>query len=267
MNNIHPTAIIGKNVKLGNNNTIGPFCILEGNITIGDNNTFISNCIVRNNVKIGNENRFYEFCSIGNLSQDKTATENTEGLIIEIGNKNVFRESCTVHLPTFKTNKITKIENNCLLMVNTHIAHDCHIHNNVICANNVAVAGHVVIYENSIIGGNSGIHQHLVIGAFAMVGGLSKITKNVFPYQMIVADPSGLEISMNKVGIMRNHTKEDYEEIKDIFKILCSDSILFDEKITNILNFNYKNIMIKNNFAQFINEYKKIERFYIKQSN
>ena len=36
MNNIHPTAIIGKNVKLGNNITISPYAIIEGNIEIND---------------------------------------------------------------------------------------------------------------------------------------------------------------------------------------------------------------------------------------
>jgi len=39
-NKIHPTAIIGDNVTLGNNNYVGPFCYITSNTTIGDNNRF-----------------------------------------------------------------------------------------------------------------------------------------------------------------------------------------------------------------------------------
>lgn len=51
-NYIHPTAIIGPNVKMGTGNYIGPYCIIgmpaehkafwgkKGHVIIGDNNTF-----------------------------------------------------------------------------------------------------------------------------------------------------------------------------------------------------------------------------------
>lgn len=41
-NKIHPTAIIGKEVVLGEGNTIGPYSVIEGKTYIGDNNTICS---------------------------------------------------------------------------------------------------------------------------------------------------------------------------------------------------------------------------------
>jgi acyl-[acyl carrier protein]--UDP-N-acetylglucosamine O-acyltransferase len=52
-NKIHPTAIIGDNVTLGNNNYVGPFCYITSNTTIGDNN------------------RFEAYCSIGTPAENK----------------------------------------------------------------------------------------------------------------------------------------------------------------------------------------------------
>jgi len=54
MNIIHPTAIIGDFVILGDNNYIGPYCYITGNTVIGDNN------------------RFEAFCTIGTSAQDRS---------------------------------------------------------------------------------------------------------------------------------------------------------------------------------------------------
>ena len=38
MNQMHPTAVIGPDVKLGTGKTIGPYAVLLGNTEIGDDN-------------------------------------------------------------------------------------------------------------------------------------------------------------------------------------------------------------------------------------
>ena len=37
-NRIHPTAVIGPEVKLGSGNVIGPYAVLQGPLTLGDDN-------------------------------------------------------------------------------------------------------------------------------------------------------------------------------------------------------------------------------------
>ncbi len=54
---------------------------------------------------------------------------------------------------------MTKVGCDNLLMVNTHVAHDCVIGNRCILANNAALGGHVEIDDYAIIGGMTAIHQ------------------------------------------------------------------------------------------------------------
>ena len=113
------------------------------------------------------DNQIFQFCSIGEDCQDKKyAGEKT---YLEIGDGNVFRESCTIHRGTVQDNSITKIGSRNLFMVNVHVAHDCIIGNDIIMANNSAAAGHVVIGDRAILGGFSAIHQFCHIGSFSHV--------------------------------------------------------------------------------------------------
>ena len=76
-NFIHPTAIIGDNVQLGQNNYIGAFCLITGNTIIG------------------NDNRFEAFCSIGTEPEHKDYfDEPNQGVVI--GNYNRIKEFVTI---------------------------------------------------------------------------------------------------------------------------------------------------------------------------
>ncbi len=53
MSNIHATAIIGINVKLGNNCEIGPFTIIHENVSLGNNVTIGSHCEIGIKTRLG----------------------------------------------------------------------------------------------------------------------------------------------------------------------------------------------------------------------
>ena len=80
---------------------------------------------------------------------------------------------------------LTSIGDNCLLMIGTHVAHDCSIGNNVIFANHSTLAGHVVINDNVVVGALSAIHQFSRIGEGAMIGGMSGVTDDVVPFATV----------------------------------------------------------------------------------
>lgn len=84
---------------------------------------------------------------------------------------------------------LTKIGSHNLLMVNTHIAHDCVVGDHNIFANNAGVAGHVHVGDHVVVGGNSGIHQFCKIDSFSMIGGFSLILKDVPAYVMVSGNP------------------------------------------------------------------------------
>ena len=110
---IHPTSIVGKDVKIGRGVYIGPFCHIDGDITIGDGCKLHSHvCIYSGFGKttIGKNNSFFSFTSIGNLPQDLKFKN--ESSFLEIGDNNIFRETVTIHLGTEVGGFLTKIGSN-----------------------------------------------------------------------------------------------------------------------------------------------------------
>ncbi len=61
---IHPTAIIDKDAKVGINVNIGPYTVI-GNCLVGDNTCIESNCRIYDNVSIGNNVNIYSGVVIG----------------------------------------------------------------------------------------------------------------------------------------------------------------------------------------------------------
>lgn len=55
---IHPTAVIGEHVKLGDNISIGPYTVIEDGALIGDN------CVIKSHVHIGREVKLGSGCII-----------------------------------------------------------------------------------------------------------------------------------------------------------------------------------------------------------
>ena len=177
---IHKTAIIDPKAKINSDVKIGPYCVIGPNVEIGKNSIIQSHVSILGYTKIGENNNIYPFASIGNDPQDlKFKGEQTK---LEIGNNNKIREYVTINKGTDGGGGLTKIGNNCLFMVSSHIAHDCLVEDNVILANNVPLGGHAHIEQNVIIGGNSAVQQFTRIGKFAMIGGMCGVVRDVIPY-------------------------------------------------------------------------------------
>ena len=166
---IHKTAIVDKKAEISNDVKIGPYCVIGPDVKIGTNTTLHSHVNIDGNTSIGSNNEIFPFCSIGTPPQDLKYKGEKNSLII--GNNNKFREYVNINPGTLSGGSVTKIGNKNLLMVYTHIAHDCIVEDEVVLANNVQVGGHVLIQNKAIIGGSCAIHQFSRIGQSAMVGG------------------------------------------------------------------------------------------------
>lgn len=215
MSNIHNTAILGKNVVIGDNVTIGPYTVIEGNVKIADNNNIKSSVFISGNTDIGPSNIFYPFCSIGSLPQDLKF--DNEVTYLKIGSSNIFREYSTVNLGTKGGGGITKVGDNSLFMIGAHIAHDCIVGDNIVMANQATLGGHVIVENNAIIGGLSGVHQFCRIGSLSMIGGLSAVENDVVPFGLVTGNRAKL-LGLNMVGLRRaNYSNQIIMEFKDIF--------------------------------------------------
>src|SRR5210317_259811 len=203
---IHKTAIIDPKAKISTNVSIGAYTLIGPNVEIGENSIIQSHVSIVGHTKIGINNKIYSFASIGNDPQDlKFAGEETK---LEIGDNNKIREYVTINPGTAGGGGITKVGNNCLFMVSSHIAHDCLVEDNVILANNVPLGGHAHIESNVIIGGMCGV------------------VRDVIPYGIAHGNRSVLQ-GLNLIGLRRkNIPNKQILNLSDAYKEIFKDENL-----------------------------------------
>ena len=215
---IHKTAIVSDKAQISKNVEIGPFCVIGDNVKIDEGTILKSHVVIDGNTKIGKNNIIFPFATVGLVPQDlKFAGEQSQ---LIIGDNNTIREHVTIHLGTKDGGMVTKIGNNCLLMVGVHIAHDCLIGNNVILANNATLAGHVQVGNNVVIGGLSAVHQFVRIGGGAMIGGMSGVENDVIPFGLVMGERAHLA-GINLVGMKRqNISRDEIHALRNFYKQL-----------------------------------------------
>ncbi len=229
---IHPSSIIEKGAIIGDNVTIGPFCYIGENVEIGEGTCLKSHVVVNGHTKIGKDNQIYQFASIGEVNQDlKYRGEPTR---TEIGDRNMIRESVTIHRATVQGGNITRIGNDNLFMINAHIAHDCQIGNHCILANNATLGGHVELDNHVIIGGMTAVHQFCVIGSHVMVGGCSGVAQDVPPY-VIAQGNHATPHGVNYEGLKRRgFSKDALQAIRNSYKILYRNELRLEDAKSEI---------------------------------
>ena len=126
---IHKTAIIDTKAKININVSIGAYTVIGPNVEVGENSIIQSHVSIVGHTKIGKNNKIYSFASIGNDPQDLKF--NGEQTKLEIGDNNKIREYVTINPGTAGGGELTKVGNNCLFMVSSHIAHDCLVEDNL----------------------------------------------------------------------------------------------------------------------------------------
>ncbi len=250
---IHKTAIIHDKAKIPENIEIGPYCVIGPNVEIGENVIIHSHVNISGNTKIGNENIIYPFASIGSDPQDlKYSGEQTK---LTIGNNNKIREYVTINPGTIGGGGKTIVGDNCLLMISSHIAHDCWVGNNVIIANNVPLGGHTIIEDNVVIGGNSAVQQFTRIGRMAMIGGMTGVLHDVIPYGLSTGNRNSLQ-GLNLIGLRRaKFENKDILGLSEAYKMIFETKNINDN--INKLNGSFKENPLVKNIIDFITKDKK----------
>ena len=250
---IHKTAIINPKAKISSSAEIGPYSIIGPNVEIGEKTIVQSHVSIIGNTKIGKNNNIYPFVSIGNDPQDlKFSGEETK---LEIGDNNKIREYVTINLGTKGGGGITKVGNNCLFMVSSHVAHDCIVEDNVILANNVPLGGHAHIEENVIIGGNSAVQQFTRVGKSSMIGGMCGVVRDIIPYAMVHGNRSILQ-GLNLIGLRRkNIPNKEIMTLSDAYKEIFKNENL-TENLKN-LDQNFKKNDLVRDVVNFLEKDKK----------
>ena len=250
---IHNSSIIDKKAIIGKKVKIGPFSYIGPKVHISDGVELISNVHIEGNTKIGKGTKIFPFACIGTPPQDMKYKGETNSL--EIGENNVIREYVTINPGTKGGGEKTVIGNNCLLMISSHIAHDCHIGNNVVIANNVPLGGHVTIEDSVVIGGNSAVQQFTRIGRLAMIGGMTGVLKDVIPFGLSFGNRNYLR-GINLIGLKRKrYDNKKIKELNSAFKKIFSSKNLH-ENLSKI-NGEYKENNLVAEVIKFISKDKK----------
>jgi UDP-N-acetylglucosamine acyltransferase len=214
---IHPTAIIGPRAKIGANVAVGPHTIIGDEVTIGDGTSIGANVVIEGEVLIGRDNRIGHGALIGGAPQDVSFSETTRSRV-EIGERNLIHEYCTIHRGT-KEGSATTIADDNFLMVGAHVGHNCTVGNKVIIANNVLLGGYVSLADQAFIGGGTTFHQFMRVGRLVMVQGSSAFGKDLPPFTL-AAERNAI-FGLNIIGLRRaGFSAAQRDEIKRAFKLL-----------------------------------------------
>lgn len=213
MADVHPTAIVDERAELGEGVEVGPWCMVNGPVTIGPGTRLLHQVTLQGPLSIGEDNVLYPGVAIGYAPQDRKFDPDHDGAGVTIGDRNILRESVTIHRATGELP--TSLGSDGYLMANSHVAHDCRVGDDVMFANGALLAGHVEIGDRVILGGNAVIHQFVRIGRLAMVSGLAGTGKDIPPF-CICYIPRRIG-SLNIVGLRRAGLRDHIRPLQKAF--------------------------------------------------
>jgi UDP-N-acetylglucosamine acyltransferase len=247
---IHETAIVDPGARLAEDVEIGPYSIIGADVEIGKGTTIGPHVVIKGPAKIGEGNRILQFSSIGEDPQDKKYAG--EPTLLEIGDRNLIRESCTINRGTVQGNGVTRIGSDNWIMAYVHVAHDCIIGSNTVLANGTTFAGHVTVEDYVILGGFTLVHQFVVLGKNCFTSINSVVLKDIPPYVMVSGQPA-IPHGLNTEGLKRHgFTPESVQQIKQAYKILYKSNLLFSDAKAKIqeLSKNSKELQHFSNFLE-----------------
>jgi len=230
--NIHPTAVVSPKARLGYDCIVGPYSVIGDDVELGDGVRLESHCVIDGRTTIGDETHIFPFVSVGLASQDlKYKGEPSE---TKIGKRNKIREFVTIHRGTAGGGMLTKTGDDCLIMAQAHIAHDCLLGDGVIMANAATLAGHVIIEDRANIGAYSGVHQFCRVGREAYVGGYSVIVKDALPFALTVGNHAKC-YGLNTTGMKRRgYNRAVIDSLHHAFHLLLSAKLNTTQAVDRI---------------------------------
>ncbi len=196
---VHPTAVVGRDVVLGENVSVQPFVVIEDGVRVGANTVIGAHSYVGHEAHIGDDCQFAPRvtigarCLVGNrvilhsgvvLGSDGFGFEFSEGKHVKIPQTGVVQveddveigANTTIDRARFGRTWIqagTKIDNlvqiahnvvigkHCLLVSQAGISGSTRLGNYVTLAGQVGIVGHIEIGDQSVVGAKSGVSKSI----------------------------------------------------------------------------------------------------------
>jgi UDP-3-O-[3-hydroxymyristoyl] glucosamine N-acyltransferase len=233
---VHPTAIIGKEVKLGNGVSLGPYVVVDNEVEINDNTTICAGTFIGYGTKIGSDVLIYphvtirERAIIGDrvivhsgtvIGSDGFGFAQVNGVhqkipqvgIVVIEDDAEIGACVTIDRARFGKTIIgrgTKVDNL------VQIAHNVVIGENSIIVAQSGVSGSSTLGKNVILAGQSGIVGHIEIGDDVIVGAQAGVTKSVPRKTFVVGSPARPHKESKKIFAAWSKLPELIKEIAEL---------------------------------------------------
>ncbi len=229
---IDARAVIAPDAEIADGVEVGPFAVIGPGVAIGAGSRIAPHAVVMGPTTLGRDNRVFQFASIGDAPQDrKYAGEPTR---LTVGDRNVFREFCSINRGTAGGLGETKIADDCLFMAYSHVAHDCIVGSHCVMSNCTALAGHVELGDWVILSGYAGIHQFCKVGAHSFLANNAAVTRDVPPYLLVAGSPAEPK-GVNSEGLKRRGFEaSQITNIKSAYRVLYRSGLKLAEAAEQI---------------------------------
>ena len=229
---IDPRAVVSPEAHLAADVTVGPFSVIGPGVQIGARTRVGPHAVINGPTTIGADNHVFQFASIGDAPQDKKYRGEPTRLVI--GERNVFREFCTVNRGTTHDKGVTRIGDDNLLMACAHVAHDCVVGSHTVFANGAVLGGHVEIGDWVILGGLSAVHQFSKVGAHSFLAGGAIVRQDVPPYVMVAGNPAA-PYAVNAEGLKRRgFAEEQIRAARDAYRVVYRSDLRLSEALARL---------------------------------
>ena len=228
---IDKTAIVHPSAQIADDAVIGPYVVIGEGVAIESGTQVISNAHIEH-AEIGKNCTIAPFATIGSEPQD--LGYKGEDTKVVIGDETIIKENVTIHRGAACGDFTTRIGSKCLLMVGSHIAHNCVLADQVILANLATLGGHVHVGFGAFVGGMSVFHQNIRIGDMAIISGFSASRQDILPYSKGEGRPP-VPRGINVIAMKRRGVPiETRTAVNEAFKLLISEDYNTSQAIEKI---------------------------------
>ncbi|MGB7413836.1 MAG: UDP-3-O-(3-hydroxymyristoyl)glucosamine N-acyltransferase [Thermosynechococcaceae cyanobacterium] len=208
---IHPTAVLGQGVTLGQNVSLGAYVVIGNHVTIGDGATLYPHCVIYDQVTIGANAILHSHTVVREGVQvgDRVILQNhvvigadgfgfvpcADGTLYKIMQAGTVVLEADVEVQSLsavdratigvtQVGKGTKIDNL------VQVGHGCDIGQHTLLCGQVGLAGSTKVGNHVMMGGQSGASGHLSIGDRAAIGVRGLAVQSVEPGTQVCGYPA-----------------------------------------------------------------------------